>query len=261
MSLGNETYWSILQLIAWAYARSHALVSCASDRSVERGIHFEEVNLTDGNPISVAVSNGKLSLDELRAMFLFSPGISTDPVENIENEILRKLASGQLPSSGMKNGTLDRRAIPPMAWSDLSFFEDQDGIYAGFDQPPRQGAAVYRYVRVPSATALEIWPDRAAFLNTTKKAQQEAPSDLERKESPRLTRQGMQIEQLLKIALKMGVDIKAVPRGVKEVVLAKCIEDHPNLFTDSSARRAWKEASKAGEIRHQNKDKFNSRGK
>jgi len=55
-------------------------------------------------------------------------------------------------------------------------------------------------------------------------------------------------------------DPKAIPRGGKKVLLAWCLDNHPDLFKsnskggDSKFMEAWKEASRQKRVVHQNRD-------
>jgi hypothetical protein len=84
------------------------------------------------------------------------------------------------------------------------------------------------------------------------------PLNSQRPNNVTKTIQEQRFEEIIRITKEFGYQLMSIPLGGKDIIKKKCLES-PQLFTDSTFAKAWKEASKANLISHQDKNKYNRR--
>ena len=164
----RETYWNLLQVVAWIETGDRALVARCSDQVSDYGSHWSEVTLPDGRKELAEVPSDRPGLWQIGLTAISASAGTGNSFTQIERQFLDALAQEHIEVWGLANGDGSHRKIPPIEATELAIIEDRPrgwGVCLQPKDPLRAGTITWMNVRIRREEALSAWPDLLA--NTT----------------------------------------------------------------------------------------------
>ena len=161
----RETYWNLLQVIAWIATGDRTLVVKCSDQVTDYGSHWREVTLPDGRKELAECPSDRPGLLQISLTAAYKGAGTTSGSPQAERQFLDALAQEHIEVWGLANGEGSHRKIPPVEATELAISEDRQrgsGVCLRPRDPLRPGANTWTNVRLKREGVLSVWPDPLA---------------------------------------------------------------------------------------------------
>ena len=161
----RETYWNLLQVVAWIETGDRALVARCSDQVSDYGSHWSEVTLPDGRKELAEVPSDRPGLWQIGLTAIYNSAGTGNSFTQIERQFLDALAQEHIEVWGLANGEGSHRKIPPIEATELAIIEDRPrgwGVCLQPKDPLRASTISWLNVRIRREEALSVWPDLLA---------------------------------------------------------------------------------------------------
>ncbi len=118
----QDTYWNLIQTLAWVYLGDRALVRRASDGVTDHGTFSQQVWPLDGRKDWTETTAEAPGPVELEATAAHRGGAAYPSLDDAEDGVLAAARDCRLPVWGLENGEGDLKAILRIQWADLKFY-------------------------------------------------------------------------------------------------------------------------------------------
>jgi hypothetical protein len=162
----EESYWNLMQTLAWVYLGDRTLVRCVAD-GAERGTFWQQLTLPDGRKEwaeTQAPPPGPLKLAIIAAD---KKGAAYASFKHAKAALLAALRKGLVRVLGLANDRGDLQEISDHLWYDLKFEFHSPGEKhcAGPVDTFRADATRWYRLRFKREDVFKLWPDPFQILN------------------------------------------------------------------------------------------------